>query len=192
MSARVGHCRGRLPCAETSTAGGAGPWGPSALRAWASPSSPPNKKNKLNKTKIFDRTVKGVREAPSKALVTELAAAAGEPAAAAFGLRQSLSTLGMLLGSGVAAAAFELSGAWGRRGVARPPAPPHPTPPHPTHLPTPTPLPGPLQLVPTWVCCCLPAFHPNTSTTTTTTTAADTDTTTRVQAAPTSSPLHSP
>lgn len=37
---------------------------------------------------ILDRTVKGVREAPSKALVGELAAQSGDSAAAAFSVRQ--------------------------------------------------------------------------------------------------------
>lgn len=59
---------------------------------------------------VFDRVAKGVREAPSKALIGELAAASGEPPAAAFSLRQSLSTLGALAGAAVAAAAFKLSG----------------------------------------------------------------------------------
>ncbi|EFN58148.1 hypothetical protein CHLNCDRAFT_141928 [Chlorella variabilis] len=60
--------------------------------------------------KMFDRIVKGVREAPSKALVGELAAQSGDSAAAAFSVRQALSTLGMLLGSGAAALAFQLTG----------------------------------------------------------------------------------
>ena len=37
---------------------------------------------------IFDRVAKGIREAPSKALMGELAAAGGDSPAAAFGLRQ--------------------------------------------------------------------------------------------------------
>lgn len=60
--------------------------------------------------KIMDRTVKGVREAPSKALVGELAAQSGDSAAAAFSVRQALSTLGMLLGTTAAGLAFALSG----------------------------------------------------------------------------------
>ncbi|KAI7836300.1 hypothetical protein COHA_009808 [Chlorella ohadii] len=59
---------------------------------------------------ILDRTVKGVREAPSKALVGELAAQSGDSAAAAFSVRQALSTLGMLLGTTAAGLAFALSG----------------------------------------------------------------------------------
>ena len=59
---------------------------------------------------ILDRLTKGVREAPSKALVGELAHSCGDSAAAAFGVRQSLSTLGMLLGSVAAGAAFQLTG----------------------------------------------------------------------------------
>ncbi|KAL4428064.1 hypothetical protein ABPG75_002153 [Micractinium tetrahymenae] len=60
--------------------------------------------------KILDRLTKGVREAPSKALVGELAHSCGDSAAAAFGVRQALSTLGMLLGSVAAGAAFQLTG----------------------------------------------------------------------------------
>ncbi|KDD77011.1 hypothetical protein H632_c40p0 [Helicosporidium sp. ATCC 50920] len=59
--------------------------------------------------KIFDRVSKGIREAPSKALIGDLAAASGESPAAAFSLRQSLSTAGALVGSGCAALAFRLS-----------------------------------------------------------------------------------
>ncbi|PSC70904.1 MFS transporter [Micractinium conductrix] len=57
--------------------------------------------------KILDRLVKGIREAPSKAIVSELAARSGDSASAAFSARYALSTLGMLLGSGAAAAAFQ-------------------------------------------------------------------------------------
>lgn len=60
--------------------------------------------------KILDRMTKGIREAPSKALVGELAARSGDSAAAAFSVRQALSTLGMLLGSGAAGLAFQLTG----------------------------------------------------------------------------------
>ena len=60
--------------------------------------------------KIFDRMSKGIREAPSKALIGELATLSGESAAAAFSLRQSMATFGALFGAAVAAAAFKLSG----------------------------------------------------------------------------------
>lgn len=60
--------------------------------------------------KIFDRIVKGVRETPSKALVGELAAQCGDAPAGAFSVRQALSTLGMLLGSGAAGLAFWATG----------------------------------------------------------------------------------
>ena len=59
---------------------------------------------------VFDRVSKGVREAPSKALIGELAAHSGESPSAAFGLRHAMATLGMLLGALTAAAAFKLSG----------------------------------------------------------------------------------
>ncbi|PSC70151.1 MFS transporter isoform B [Micractinium conductrix] len=55
---------------------------------------------------IFDRVAKGIREAPSKALMGELAAAGGDSPAAAFGLRQSLGTLGALGGALAAGAAL--------------------------------------------------------------------------------------
>jgi CPA2 family monovalent cation:H+ antiporter-2 len=54
--------------------------------------------------KIFDRMSKGIREAPSKALIGELATQSGESAAAAFSLRQSMATFGALFGAAVAAA----------------------------------------------------------------------------------------
>ena len=60
--------------------------------------------------KIFDRMSKGIREAPSKALIGELASQSGESAAAAFSLRQSMATFGALFGAAVAATAFKLSG----------------------------------------------------------------------------------
>jgi MFS family permease len=60
--------------------------------------------------KLFDRVSKGIREAPSKALIGELAAQSGDSAAAAFSLRQSMATFGALLGAGAAAAAYQLSG----------------------------------------------------------------------------------
>lgn len=60
--------------------------------------------------KIFDRMSKGIREAPSKALIGDLAAQSGDSAAAAFSLRQSMATFGALLGAAAAAAAYQLSG----------------------------------------------------------------------------------
>lgn len=51
-----------------------------------------------------------MREAPTKALIGELAAESGESPSAAFSLRQSLSTLGMLVGATAASLAFHLSG----------------------------------------------------------------------------------
>ncbi|KAL4517857.1 hypothetical protein Ndes2526A_g02232 [Nannochloris sp. 'desiccata'] len=60
--------------------------------------------------KIFDRMSKGIREAPSKALIGDLAAQSGESASAAFSLRQSMATFGALVGAGAAAAAYQLSG----------------------------------------------------------------------------------
>ena len=60
--------------------------------------------------KVFDRMSKGIREAPGKALIGDLAAVGGDRPEGAFGLRQALGTLGALVGSAVAAAAFSLSG----------------------------------------------------------------------------------
>lgn len=60
--------------------------------------------------KIFDRMSKGIREAPSKALIGDLATQSGESAAAAFSLRQSMATFGALFGAAVAAAAYKMSG----------------------------------------------------------------------------------
>jgi hypothetical protein len=60
--------------------------------------------------KIFDRMSKGIREAPSKALIGDLADASGDSSAAAFSLRQSMATFGALLGAGAAALAYKLSG----------------------------------------------------------------------------------
>eukprot|EP00887_Chlorella_sp_A99_P003453 scaffold7.g3453.t1 len=60
--------------------------------------------------KVFDRSSKGVREAPSKALIGQLAAESGDSPAAAFSLRQSAQMMGGLAGSLAAAQAFRLSG----------------------------------------------------------------------------------
>ncbi len=59
---------------------------------------------------LFDRLAKGMREAPSKALMGQLAEAGGDDPAAAFALRQSLATLGALGGSLAASAALRASG----------------------------------------------------------------------------------
>lgn len=74
--------------------------GPAACVAW------------IGGAQALDQTFRGLREAPTKALVGQLAAESGRPgaAAAAFSLRQALSTAGMLLGAGSAALAFRLTG----------------------------------------------------------------------------------
>lgn len=59
---------------------------------------------------LFDRVAKGIREAPSKALMGQLAAAGGDSPAAAFALRQSLATLGALGGTLAASVALRASG----------------------------------------------------------------------------------
>lgn len=59
---------------------------------------------------LFDRLAKGIREAPSKALMGQLAEAGGDDPAAAFALRQSLATLGALGGALAASAALRASG----------------------------------------------------------------------------------
>lgn len=51
---------------------------------------------------------KGIDEAPSKALIGELAAASRRLPAAAFSLRQSMATFGALVGAASAAAAYKL------------------------------------------------------------------------------------
>ncbi|KAL4436676.1 hypothetical protein ABPG75_003815 [Micractinium tetrahymenae] len=60
--------------------------------------------------KLFDRLAKGIREAPSKALMGQLASAGGDAPAAAFALRQSVATLGALGGALAASAALRASG----------------------------------------------------------------------------------
>ncbi|KAL4435215.1 hypothetical protein ABPG77_001897 [Micractinium sp. CCAP 211/92] len=60
--------------------------------------------------KLFDRLAKGIREAPSKALMGQLAEAGGDDPAAAFALRQSLATLGALGGALAASATLRASG----------------------------------------------------------------------------------
>ncbi|KAL6749039.1 MFS general substrate transporter [Haematococcus lacustris] len=59
--------------------------------------------------KLMDRLSKGIREAPTKACMNELARASGDAPDAAYGLRQSLATAGMLLGSTVASLTFALT-----------------------------------------------------------------------------------
>ena len=53
---------------------------------------------------------KGIREAPTKAVMNELARESGDSPDAAYGLRQSLATFGMLAGSTIASVTFYLSG----------------------------------------------------------------------------------
>eukprot|EP00798_Chlamydomonas_sp_ICE-L_P027969 gene27969-8851_t len=53
---------------------------------------------------------KGIREAPTKAIMNELAKESGDAPDAAYGLRQSLATAGMLIGSTIAAVTFTLTG----------------------------------------------------------------------------------
>eukprot|EP00891_Asterochloris_glomerata_P008342 jgi/Astpho2/8342/fgenesh1_pg.00122_%23_79_t len=66
--------------------------------------------------KVFDRwqccfrMSKGIREAPGKALIGDLAREAGDRTEGAFSLRQSMATFGALLGSAIAGLAFRLSG----------------------------------------------------------------------------------
>lgn len=59
---------------------------------------------------IFDRAAKGIREAPSKALIGELAASSGDSPTAAFGLRQSMALLGASAGASAASLALALTG----------------------------------------------------------------------------------
>eukprot|EP00210_Caulerpa_lentillifera_P003227 g3082.t1 len=60
--------------------------------------------------KLMDRLSKGVREAPTKAVMNELAQKSGDSPDAAYGMRFSLATTGALIGSGLAAAVFSLTG----------------------------------------------------------------------------------
>ncbi|GAX82287.1 hypothetical protein CEUSTIGMA_g9716.t1 [Chlamydomonas eustigma] len=60
--------------------------------------------------KLLDRMSKGIREAPTKAVMNELARESGDAPDAAYGLRQSLATAGMLVGSSIAALTFTLTG----------------------------------------------------------------------------------
>ena len=53
---------------------------------------------------------KGIREAPSKALIGELSAASGDSPTAAFGLRQSMALLGASAGATAASLALALTG----------------------------------------------------------------------------------
>ncbi len=62
------------------------------------------------RVQIFDRAAKGIREAPSKALIGELAASCGDSPTAAFGLRQSMALLGASAGASVASLALALTG----------------------------------------------------------------------------------
>lgn len=60
--------------------------------------------------KLLDRLSKGIREAPSKAIMNELARDSGDAPDAAYGLRQSLGTAGMLGGATMASLTFALTG----------------------------------------------------------------------------------
>jgi Na+/melibiose symporter-like transporter len=60
--------------------------------------------------KLMDRMSKGIRETPSKAIINELAHKAGEPAHTAYGIRHSLATMGVLIGSTISAGVFIASG----------------------------------------------------------------------------------
>jgi Na+/melibiose symporter-like transporter len=60
--------------------------------------------------KLMDRMSKGIREAPSKAIINELAYKAGEPTNVAYGIRHSLSTMGALIGSTISTVVFIVSG----------------------------------------------------------------------------------
>lgn len=53
---------------------------------------------------------KGVREAPTKALMGDLAAESKDRVEGAFGLRQAMTTAGGLLGASLAGLAYNLSG----------------------------------------------------------------------------------
>uniref|UniRef100_A0A7S0YI33 Major facilitator superfamily (MFS) profile domain-containing protein n=1 Tax=Polytomella parva TaxID=51329 RepID=A0A7S0YI33_9CHLO len=60
--------------------------------------------------KLSDRLSKGIREAPTKAVLNELARESGDSPDAAYGLRQALATAGMLLGSTIASFTFAATG----------------------------------------------------------------------------------
>ncbi|KAG2487499.1 hypothetical protein HYH03_013918 [Edaphochlamys debaryana] len=60
--------------------------------------------------KLLDRLSKGIREAPTKAVMNELAKESGDAPDAAYGLRQSLATAGMLIGSTIASLTFAITG----------------------------------------------------------------------------------
>lgn len=60
--------------------------------------------------KLSDRLSKGIREAPTKAVMNELARESGDSPDAAYGLRQSLATAGALMGASIATLVFTLSG----------------------------------------------------------------------------------
>ncbi len=60
--------------------------------------------------KLFDRMSKGIREAPTKAIMNQLASDSGETPDKAYGFRQSIATLGMMLGSTIASVVFISTG----------------------------------------------------------------------------------
>ena len=108
----MGEGGGKLGAAEWALVNGQGSGGLhlSPESAPPSPVHPSHYPLPHPRHQILDRLTKGVREAPSKALVGELAHSCGDSAAAAYSVRQALSTLGMLLGSVAAGAAFQLTG----------------------------------------------------------------------------------
>lgn len=59
--------------------------------------------------KFMDRISKGIREAPSKAIINEQAKISNEKPDVAYGFRHSLATLGALIGTGIASLVFTLS-----------------------------------------------------------------------------------
>lgn len=60
--------------------------------------------------KLMDRFSRGIREAPTKAIMNELARESGDSPDAAYGFRQSVGTAGVLIGASAASAVFTLSG----------------------------------------------------------------------------------
>eukprot|EP00877_Chromochloris_zofingiensis_P008832 jgi/Chrzof1/4201/Cz14g02210.t1 len=60
--------------------------------------------------KLLDRMSKGIREAPTKAVMNELAKESGDSPDAAYGLRQSLATAGALMGTAIAPIVFIATG----------------------------------------------------------------------------------
>ncbi len=59
--------------------------------------------------KFMDRISKGIREAPSKAIINEQAKISNEKPDVAYGFRHSLATFGALIGTGIAGLVFSLT-----------------------------------------------------------------------------------